>query len=544
MKPFAPRVRRIGSATSRTASTVDMSADAVSGASLSRPVAAGAVALFTAGENKQPSFMDEPPSDHIFEEMDRGPGGAKSEESAAQIAERRLVGAILCDNALFDVVAEIARPDMFGDIAARAAMGLIESILITGVDGIRVADPLTVAMMAGADARVSVQELREWASWAMPTQELLESYACAVRDQGRVRKLQKSIQAANSIACDTSLSADERAERVEREIAGAEAQKARKAKGVGDFAVGAIDALIERASRGVSRIGAPTGLDEMDAILSGLQGGKLYIVAGRPSMGKSALALGMGMAVAEAGTPAAVYSFEMDGGETSQRALAYKSGVDANKLREGALNESEWMRVMDAAEALQSIPLLIDDNPSATLPELCASARRLHRNGQLGLLIVDYIQIMNGNSKLNREQQIAEISRGLKLLAKELGIPVIALSQLNRTVEQRMDKRPMMSDLRESGALEQDADAIIFVYRDEFYNKASPDTGLAEIIIAKQRGGRTGTVKARFSKTTAKFENLHPTAVPAEHERSRPPSVKAHASAESLANDFLPPMVR
>ncbi len=538
-KSPAPRLRRIG------ADPIRVSASAAQhDCSDKTPPLVVPVGLFTHVAGESLPFEDEVPSDHLFAEMDRGPGGTSSDEDAVQIAERRLIGAILCDNSLFDVVTEIVRPDMFGDIAARTSLGHIESILTGGVDGVRVADPLTVAMLAGADSAVTGQILNEWSSWPVPPQDLLESYASAVRDQGRVRKLQQSISVANSIASDHTLSVDERASRVEREMTAAEVHKLRKAKGVGDHAVAAIDALIERASRGVARIGAPTGLDELDAILSGLQGGKLYIVAGRPSMGKSALALGMGLAAAEEGTPAALYSFEMDGAENSQRALAFISDVDAGKLRDGALNEAEWMLVMDAAEKLRAIPLLIDDNPSGNIAELCSSARRLHREGKLDLLIVDYIQIMIGNSKVNREQQVAEISRGLKLLAKELDIPVIALSQLNRSLEARVDKRPMMSDLRESGSLEQDADVIMFVYRDDVYNPSSPDAGLAEIIVAKQRAGRKGTVKSRFSTKTAQFENLHKKQQVTNQGNRRPSPSSVYASADPLADDFLPPMVR
>lgn len=541
-KAPAPRVRRIGAGLNRiTAPNVAPESARSENPAFTAGASSG---LFSSVGIEHPPFEEAAPSDHILAEMDRGPGGANSVEDASQIAERRLIGAILRDNTLFDVVTEIARPDMFGDAVTSKSIELIESILTGGVDGVRVADPVTVAMLLGTGSTFDSKCLNEWAAWPVPPREVLESYASAVRDQGRARKLQRSIAAANAIASDSSLSVDERAARVEREIATAEAHKARKAKGVGDHAVAVIDALIERASRGVVRIGAPTGLDELDAILCGLQGGKLYIVAGRPSMGKSALALGMALAAAEAGTPSTMYSFEMDGAENSQRALAFISGVDAGRLRDGALTEAEWMQVMDATEKLRTVPLLIDDNPSANIAELCSSARRLHRDGKLGLLIVDYIQIMNGNSKVNREQQIAEISRGLKLLAKELNIPVIALSQLNRSLETRVDKRPMMSDLRESGSLEQDADVILFVYRDEFYNPSSPDAGMAEIIVAKQRAGRKGTVKTRFSAVTAKFENLRPVPVGVASAAARSQTSSVYTSADPLADEFLPPMVR
>lgn len=261
--------------------------------------------------------------------------------------------------------------------------------------------------------------------------------------------------------------------------------------------------------------GVPTGFYELDKLTSGLQGGDLIIVAGRPSMGKSALATNMGQAAAEAGYPVALFSLEMSKESLVLRMLCGEARVDGQKVRTGHLGKREMPSLAMAASRLAEIPFYIDDTPALSVMEVRSRARRLMRDvgtrseGVRGLIIVDYLQLMRANREVDsREQEISMISRSLKGLAKELDVPVIALSQLNRQVESRADKRPMLSDLRESGAIEQDADLIVFVYRDEFYNKATTEEGVAEIIVAKQRNGPLGTAKLLFRKEYTRFENL------------------------------------
>jgi replicative DNA helicase len=261
--------------------------------------------------------------------------------------------------------------------------------------------------------------------------------------------------------------------------------------------------------------GVPTGFYEIDKLTSGFQGGDLIIVAGRPSMGKSALATNMGQAAAEAGYPVALFSLEMSKESLVLRMLCGEARVDGQKVRTGHLGKREMPMLAMAASRLAEIPFYIDDTPALSVMEVRSRARRLMRDvgarteGVRGLIIVDYLQLMRANRDVDsREQEISMISRSLKGLAKELDVPVIALSQLNRQVESRADKRPMLSDLRESGAIEQDADLIVFVYRDEFYNKASTEEGIAEIIVAKQRNGPLGTAKLLFRKEYTRFENL------------------------------------
>jgi replicative DNA helicase len=258
--------------------------------------------------------------------------------------------------------------------------------------------------------------------------------------------------------------------------------------------------------------GVTTGFDKLDEITSGLQNSDLIIIAGRPSMGKTAFALNIAQnAALEAGIPVAVFSLEMAREQLATRMLAAEARVDSQRLRKGFLGETDWPKLTTAAGRLSEAPIFIDDTPAITVIEMKAKARRLKAEAGLGLIVLDYLQLMRGGAyKDSREQEISEISRSLKSLAKELNIPVIALSQLNRKVEDRTSRRPQMADLRESGAIEQDADVIAFIYRDEVYNRSddNPDKGIAEIIIGKQRNGPTGTVKLAFQEKYTRFENL------------------------------------
>ena len=257
--------------------------------------------------------------------------------------------------------------------------------------------------------------------------------------------------------------------------------------------------------------GVPTGFKDLDVKTAGLQKGNLVIVAGRPSMGKTALALNMASHVSvHMQLPVAVFSMEMSSEELAMRILSSHGRLDQQGLRTGRLKNEDFSRLSRAMGELAQVPLFIDETPALNPLDLRSRARRLYRQyGGLGLIVVDYLQLMAGTSAgENRATEISEISRSLKALAKELHVPVVALSQLNRSLEQRPNKRPVMSDLRESGAIEQDADVILFIYRDEVYNEDSPDKGIAEIIIGKQRNGPTGTVRLTFLGHYTRFENF------------------------------------
>ncbi|MFH1077326.1 MAG: replicative DNA helicase [Pseudomonadota bacterium] len=254
--------------------------------------------------------------------------------------------------------------------------------------------------------------------------------------------------------------------------------------------------------------GVPSGFHDLDAITAGFQPSDLIIIAARPSMGKTAFALNIAEnAAIESGIPVAVFSLEMSKEQLAMRLLCSRAKVDSFRLRTGFLKKEDWSRLTRAAGVLSEAEIYIDDSPSISVMEIRAKARRLKLDKNLGLVIIDYLQLMKGRASAERrELEISEISRSLKALAKELNIPVVALSQLNRKVEERQNKRPMLSDLRESGAIEQDADLISFIYRDEVYNKSSDADNIAEIIVAKQRNGPTGLVKLAFLKPYTRFE--------------------------------------
>jgi replicative DNA helicase len=258
--------------------------------------------------------------------------------------------------------------------------------------------------------------------------------------------------------------------------------------------------------------GTPTGFRGLDEKTSGFQAGDLVVIAGRPSMGKTALALNIARnATLETGEPSAVFSLEMSKEQLSLRMLSAEARVDSSRMRGGFLTEKDLARINRAAGALYDLPIYIDDSPAISALEIRAKARRMKMEKALGLIVIDYLQLMRGRTSAERrELEISEISRSLKALAKELSIPVVALSQLNRKVEERTNKRPLLSDLRESGAIEQDADVIVFIYRDEVYNKEedNPNKGIAELLLAKQRNGPIGTVKLAFLEQYTRFETL------------------------------------
>ncbi|MDA1133916.1 MAG: replicative DNA helicase [Proteobacteria bacterium] len=273
-----------------------------------------------------------------------------------------------------------------------------------------------------------------------------------------------------------------------------------------------VESVEQRMQNASDVTGMPTGFTDLDKMTSGLQPSDLIIIAGRPSMGKTSLALNMAEHIAiEKKMPVAVFSMEMASMQLTTRLIGSVGRVDQHKMRTGQLDDDDWEKLTDSLGQLNEAPIHIDEGSALNTFEVRARARRLQRQvGQLGLIVIDYIQLMSapiGKQTENRATEISEISRSLKSLAKELHVPVVALSQLNRSVEQRVDKRPVMSDLRESGAIEQDADVIMFIYRDEVYNPESPDKGLAEILLAKQRNGPVGMVKLTFLGQYTRFEN-------------------------------------
>ncbi|HEU0276671.1 MAG TPA: replicative DNA helicase [Rhodanobacteraceae bacterium] len=351
-----------------------------------------------------------------------------------------------------------------------------------------------------------------------PSAANIRAYADIVRDKSVLRKL---IEAGTEIAGDGfnpgSRATPEILEAAEQrvfKIAEAGARGRRQVIPVRESVKDAVQILTERFNNRGQLAGLTTGFKDLDALTTGLQRQDLVIVAGRPSMGKTAFALNIAEAVAmRARQPVLVFSMEMSASQLAFRLISSLGRVNQGDLRSGNLAEEDWPRVGQAASLLSESKIFIDDTPALSPGELRSRARRMMREHGLGLVVIDYLQLMQvpGN-KENRATEISEISRNLKAMAKELNVPVIALSQLNRALEQRNDKRPVMSDLRESGAIEQDADLILFIYRDEVYNKESNHKGIAEIIIGKQRNGPIDTVKLTFLGQYTKFENYAPEA--------------------------------
>ncbi|HIN85689.1 MAG TPA: replicative DNA helicase, partial [Myxococcales bacterium] len=339
----------------------------------------------------------------------------------------------------------------------------------------------------------------------------LEHHISIVRNKSQVRQM---IRAATDIASagyspdlDLADFMEDAQKKVFEVLSGGRRDEPRHIKEILDDA---LDMMQRQMQEGGEISGIPTGLSELDSITLGFQNTDLIILAARPAMGKTSLALSIAQHCAvNAGKAAAVFSLEMGSEQLAQRLLAMEAHVNLKDLRGGKAREDDFRRIADAMARLSEAPLYLDDTPAISISELRQRARRLKLQGRCDLLVIDYLQLMRASPKIvSREQQISEISRGLKALAKELNIPVVALSQLNRSLESRTDKRPMLSDLRESGAIEQDADVIMFVYRDEYYNLDSEDKGLAEIIVGKQRNGPTGVAKVSFIAQYTKFANL------------------------------------
>jgi replicative DNA helicase len=340
----------------------------------------------------------------------------------------------------------------------------------------------------------------------------VEFHAKVVQEKAVLRRIIETCTGLASRAYDTSDESNELLDEAERELFALSSNRLRRgfvrAKDMIKPTIETIERLYEEKK---TITGVATGYTDFDHLTSGLQKGDLVIVAGRPSMGKTSLAMNMAANVAiRQKLPVGVFSLEMGMEQLLMRLLCSEARVSAHRLRTGFLREAEWPLLISAAGQLSEAPLYIDDTGGMNVLELRAKARRLHAEVGLGLIVIDYMQLMRGSSSRmeNRQQEISEISRSLKSLAKELKVPVLALSQLSRAVEARQDHRPMLSDLRESGAIEQDADVVCFVYREEHYKRTDDNEGMGEIIIGKQRNGPVGVVKVAFIGDYTRFENL------------------------------------
>ncbi|HYJ99397.1 MAG TPA: replicative DNA helicase [Burkholderiaceae bacterium] len=432
-------------------------------------------------------------------------------------AEQSVLGGLLLDNLAWDRAADLLTESDFYRYEHRQIYAAISSL----VGGGKPADVVTVnehlQSLGRADDCGGLVYLNALAQ-SVPSAANIRRYAEIVRERAVLRKLigasdEIATQAFNPQGKPVTQILDEAESRIFQ--IGEEGSRSKQGFiGIDKLVVQLIDRVTELHENGAEEVtGVRTGFYDLDRYTAGLQKGDLLVLAARPSMGKTAFALNMAEHVAvREELPVLVFSMEMGASQLAVRMVGSLGRIDQQHLRTGALRDDEWTRLTEAVDQLGKVSLFIDETAALNPAELRARARRMARQfgGTLGLIVVDYLQLMSGSagSDENRATELGEISRGLKALAKELQCPVLALSQLNRSVESRNDKRPMMSDLRESGAIEQDADVIMFIYRDDYYNKDSKEPGVAEIIIAKQRNGPVGTLKLTFLKPLTRFDNL------------------------------------
>ncbi|MGQ9558637.1 MAG: replicative DNA helicase [Desulfurispora sp.] len=425
-------------------------------------------------------------------------------------AEQAVLGAIFLDQEALAKVARFLKPDDF----YLESHKLIYATMLQLDEAGRPPDLITVAehlRQQGVLEKVGGVTYIATLAGLVPTALHAEHYARIVEEKSLVRQLISAATRIAGMGYEGKEAAErliDEAERLLMDLAGRRA--------LGDFSsleevLQEIFRLIEHRYQNQGKIsGVLTGFVDLDRLLCGLQPGDLVIIAGRPAMGKTSF----GMTVAHNAAlkhqvPVAVFSLEMSRAQLVQRVLCAEAMVDQQKVRSGYLTPEDWSRLADASLRLSRAPLFIDDSAGLSVRQLKSRARRLKNEKGLGLVVVDYLQLLTANRRVeNRQQEIADISRSLKAAAKDLEVPVIALAQLSRSVESRQDKRPIMSDLRESGSLEQDADVVMFIYREEYYKPDSEKKGIAEIIVAKQRNGPTGVVELAFLKEFTRFMNL------------------------------------
>lgn len=431
-------------------------------------------------------------------------------------AEQSVLGGLLLDNSAWDRIADFLQESNFYRYDHRLIFKHIGKLIAA----VRPADVITVfeslTSSGKAEEAGGLAYLNALAQ-NTPSAANIRRYAEIVRDRAVLRKL---VTVADEISGDAfnpqGKEVRQLLDEAESKVFAIAEEGTRGGQGFIEIkpllsqVVERIDTLYHQENS-TDVTGTPTGFVDLDRMTSGLHGGELVIIAGRPSMGKTSLAMNIGEYVAvEYGLPVAVFSMEMPGTQLAMRMLGSVGRLDAHRLRTGKLTDEDWPKLTHAMQKMSDAQIFVDEQSALNPLELRARARRLSRQcGQLGLIIIDYLQLMSSaSSGENRATEISEISRSLKSLAKELNVPVVALSQLNRGLEQRPNKRPVMSDLRESGAIEQDADVIFFIYRDEVYNPDSQDKGTAEIIIGKQRNGPIGVVRLTFLGQYTKFDNF------------------------------------
>jgi replicative DNA helicase len=427
-------------------------------------------------------------------------------------AEESVLGAILIsDRTMYALVIEEGlRPEDFYRDQHRAVYGAMLGLY----EQSRPIDPLTVVeqlRQQGSLEEVGGEPAIHALAGAVPAPAHARHYAQIVKDNALVRRLLTTTYAIQSSISEHEAPPRDLVERAERamlEVAHDDRQK--DFRRIDEILHEELDKLHQLSREGTAITGVPAGFKDLDDITGGFQRGNLIVIAARPSMGKSALVTNIAEnAALDHGNAVALFSLEMSETELAQRLVASQALIKGEELRKGKVSEARWPKIVEATNRLAKAPLFIDDSSDVGLLEIRAKARRLHAQHDLGLVIVDYLQLMRADGRIeNRVEQVGQMSRGLKILARELDVPVIALSQLNRAVEQRTDKVPLLSDLRESGAIEQDSDLVIFIYRDEYYNEDSEREGEADLVVAKHRNGGLGKVTLTFRKEYPKFMNF------------------------------------
>lgn len=424
-------------------------------------------------------------------------------------AERSILGAILLDNQVCNQAIELLRrDDFFLDSHRRIfdkMIALTERIM--PIDLITLSDELRRAgefeQIGGATYIASLID-------GVPRTDTIEPYAKLVKSKSMLRKLITASNQVIALAFEEEDEADVIVDKAEQMIFQIAEDCARQGfQYVGDVAHRRLEQIEQMAGRPEMITGVPTGFTDFDRMTSGLQRQELIVIAARPSMGKTALALNMAQYASKNANVVGIFSLEMSAPQLVSRLLCSEARVDAHRLRTGYLNREEWARLADGLRRLCETKVFIDDTPGVGVLEMRAKSRRLKAEHGLDLLIIDYLQLMAGRGRIeSRQQEVSQISRDLKILAKELDVPVIALSQLSRAPEQRSEHKPQLSDLRESGAIEQDSDVVCFIYREELYNPTDENQGKAELIVGKQRNGPTGTIELAFLKEFTRFENM------------------------------------
>lgn len=433
-------------------------------------------------------------------------------------AEEAILGAILVSPTCMNKIAEQLKPESFYKPAHRYIYEAMLQLYNTGdnrIDIVSVSDTLNINQkLELVGGRAFINDL----SWKTVTTTNIEYYANIVQEKA----IKRSLINAGAEIIDTGYDLnpiEDSLDRAEKLIFDIAAQKAAKAlEPIQSLVYKAYEKIEEKYNNKDKLSGVPTSFYDLDNVTNGLQKSDLIILAARPAMGKTSFALNIAQNVAlKSNIPVAIFSLEMSKEQLTQRLLCSEAEVDAQRIRTGEMQAKDWEKLVYATETFSQAPIYIDDTAGCTLTDLRAKCRRLAMaEKNLGLIIIDYLQLIEGSGREDRMQQISGISRGLKVLAKDLQVPIIALSQLSRAVESRTDKRPMLSDLRESGSIEQDADIVMFIYRDEYYKSVSDDEdasekaankGEAEIIIAKHRNGPTANIKLLFQSNITKFKN-------------------------------------